>query len=144
MIYFEDVELDKVSTAGPYLLTEQEIREFSAKWDPFDFHLEDDAAGASIFGGIAASGSHLGCIFNRLGHDNTPILAIRAVVEHRIRYVNAARPGDELMLEGKNVWVKDSGSRPDIGIVGGESRLLNQTGDVVLEVGSVVFVARKP
>ena len=142
MIHFEDVELDKVTTAGPYLLTEVEIRAFSEKWDPFDFHLDEQAANESIFGGLAASAVHSICIFNRLCHD-IPMLAVRAAVEHQFRYPNAARPGDALSLEEKHVWIKESKSRPDIGIVGGESKLVNQNGESVLDVNSVVFVARR-
>jgi acyl dehydratase len=142
MICFEDVELEMVRNAGPYLLTEEEIVEFSSKWDPFDFYTDSEAAGTSIFGGVAASGVHSVCIFNRLCHD-IETLAVRAVVEHQLRYPNAARPGDHLTLHSKNVWTKDSKSRPDIGIVGGESQLVNQDGDVVLDVQSVVFVARR-
>jgi acyl dehydratase len=142
VMYFEDVELDRPRSAGPYLLTEDEIKTFSSKWDPFDFHTQENAAEDSIFGGLAASGVHSVCIFNRLCHD-VEMLAVQAAVEHHFRYPNAARPGDQISLESKELWVKESKSRSDIGIVGGESQLTNQDGDVVLEVNSVVFVARR-
>jgi acyl dehydratase len=142
VIYFEDVEVEKVATAGPYLLTKEEIVEFSSKWDPFNFHTEEAAADESIFGGLAASGVHTVCIFNRLCHD-VETLAVRAVVEHQFRYPNPARPGDQIWLESKEVWTKESKSRPDIGVVGGESRLINQDGLEVLTVASVVFVSKR-
>ena len=142
MIYFEDVVLDKVTTAGPYLLTEAEIVEFSSRWDPFDFHTDEQAADASIFEGVAASGIHSVCIFNKLCHDKE-MLAVRAVVEHQFRYPSSARSGDELVLKDTCVSTKTSNSRPDIGIVGGECQLVNQDGNVVLDVKSVVFVTRR-
>lgn len=142
MIYFEDVELEIPRSAGPYLLTEGEIKTFSTQWDPFDFHTEAGAADESLFQGLAASGVHSVCIFNRLCHD-VEMLAVQAVVEHQFRYPNAARPGDQIFLKSKEVWTKDSKSRPDIGVVGGESQLSNQNGDVVLDVKSVVFVLRR-
>jgi len=81
-------------------------------------------------------------MFNRLCHD-VEMLAVRAVVEHQFRYPNAARPGDQISLESKDVWTKESKSRADIGIVGGESRLINQDGLEGLTVASVVFVAKR-
>ena len=142
MIYFEDVQLEQVRQAGPYLLSETEIIEFSSTWDPFDFHTNSTSAEVSLFEGLAASGVHSICIFNRLCHD-IERLAVEAVVEHHFRYPSAARPGDALSLASRDVWVKDSKTRPTIGIVGGQSQLINQTGNTVLEVESVVFVTRR-
>jgi len=125
MIHFEDVDLEAVTSAGPYELTESEIVEFSSKWDPFDFHTDEAAAETSIFEGMAASGVHSICIFNRLCHDMEKV-AVQAVVEHEFHYPNAARPGDRLFLKTRNAWTKESASRPEIGIVGTESQLFNQ------------------
>jgi len=142
MIYFEDIELEAVNSVGPYHLTEADIHDFSLKWDPFDFHTDEKAAESSIFGGLAASGVHLCCIFNRLCHD-MEMPAVQAVVQHEFRYPNAARPDDHLVLNSKHSWTKNSQSRPEIGIVGGESQLLNQEGVIVLDVKSVMFVAKR-
>ena len=40
-IYFEDIEIGKVRTAGSFELTKQEIVEFAKKWDPLPFHIDE-------------------------------------------------------------------------------------------------------
>jgi acyl dehydratase len=55
---FEDVEVGHQIKAGPYPLTEQEMIEFSRRYDPRPFHVDKTAAAHSIFGGLIAAGAH--------------------------------------------------------------------------------------
>jgi hypothetical protein len=55
--------------------SEEEIKTFSSKSDPFDFHTEKGASGDSIFGSLAASDVHRVYIFNRLC-DDVEMLAV--------------------------------------------------------------------
>ena len=77
MRYFEDIEVGAEETSGPYVLTKQGIVEFSAQWDPLDFHTNSEAAEGSMFECLTASGVHTACIANQLGHDMQPT-AVRA------------------------------------------------------------------
>ena len=72
MLYFEDIEVGDEFSAGPYVVEADEIMSFAAKWDPFEFHMNLDAAENSIYGGLAASGVLTQCISNRLAHDFEP------------------------------------------------------------------------
>ena len=43
---------------GRHLVTAEEIKEFAARYDPQPFHLDEEAARNSVFGGLCASGWH--------------------------------------------------------------------------------------
>ena len=69
-IYFEDFKEGDYAEFGSYKVTREEVIEFASKYDPQPFHLEDEAAKASIFGKLAASGWH------------TCAMSMRMVVDH--------------------------------------------------------------
>ena len=62
MIYFEDLEVGVEAYYGRYEVTREEVLEFAGKYDPQPFHLDDDAAAATHFGSVAASGWHTGAM----------------------------------------------------------------------------------
>ncbi|MGG5819889.1 MaoC/PaaZ C-terminal domain-containing protein [Falsiroseomonas sp. HW251] len=43
---------------GTFVLAREEVLDFARKFDPQPFHLDDEAAKASIFGRLVASGMH--------------------------------------------------------------------------------------
>lgn len=53
-VYFEDIELGEPSTFGEHLLTREAIVEFARTWDPQPFHIDDEAARGSVFGGLGS------------------------------------------------------------------------------------------
>lgn len=55
---FESFSIGQVKTFGSYEVTKEEILEFAGKYDPQFFHLYEDAAKESLFGGLCASGWH--------------------------------------------------------------------------------------
>ena len=67
MRYYEDIEIGEVEEHGEYEVTKEEIKEFARKYDPQPFHVDEDAAKDSIFGGLVASGWHTAAIMMRLG-----------------------------------------------------------------------------
>ena len=50
--YAEDYNAGDVFDLGTYDVTREEIIEFSQKYDPFPFHVDDQAAQETVFGGI--------------------------------------------------------------------------------------------
>jgi hypothetical protein len=67
--YFEDISVGQKETAGPIELTKEEIMEFSRRWDPQPFHVDEAAAQRSTFGGVTAAECHVFCIAAKLTHD---------------------------------------------------------------------------
>src|SRR5882757_3718272 len=58
MQYFEDIEVGTKSSFGRYEVTREEVIAFALKYDPQPFHLSDEAAAATHFGRLSASGWH--------------------------------------------------------------------------------------
>ncbi len=142
MLYFEDIEVEDKFSAGPYLLEAGEIKAFARQWDPFKFHMDDEVAAASIYGGLTAPGVLSLCISNRLCHD-FEAWAILAMFGAEYRLPNPARVEDKLTLERVVISKRESRSRPDAGIVESEDTLSNQDGSAVLVQRGSVLVGKK-
>jgi len=56
MLYLDDLHVGQRFASGTYVIDEARIKEFAAEFDPQPFHLDETAAQASIFKGLAASG----------------------------------------------------------------------------------------
>lgn len=58
ILYFEEAEVGKLRTAGPYRVTKNEIIEFAQKFDPLPIHTNEEIAARSVFSGLIASSAH--------------------------------------------------------------------------------------
>jgi len=70
MLYLEDFHAGTVTEFGNRTVTEEEIMAFATDFDPQPFHVNRDAALASSFGGIIASGWHTVSLTCRMFVDN--------------------------------------------------------------------------
>jgi acyl dehydratase len=143
--YFEDVTIGETTRFGRYEVTREEIVEYARQFDPQPFHLDEDAARASMFGGLIASGWHTGAMFIRMVCDNMiPDAATSGAMGFDdLKWLRPVRPGDVLTVESE-VREKVEGRRPDRGIVKIESRISNQRGEVVMSLVSLVIYLRRP
>src|SRR5262249_30074236 len=117
-LYFEETEVGAVSTAGPYLVTRDEIIAFATRYDPTPRHIDEEVAAPSIFGGLTASGSHTFAILILLTNRLQPKQhTLAGLGWDELRLPNAARPGDELDLEVKVLDKRESKSKSDRGIL---------------------------
>ena len=66
--YAEDYKAGDVFDLGTYDVTHDEIIEFSRQYDPFPFHIDDQAAQETVFGGIISSGWLTALVWLRLMH----------------------------------------------------------------------------
>ena len=55
-LYLEDLQVGQIFASGTYVMEAARIKEFAGEFDPHPFHLDELAAQASIFKGLAASG----------------------------------------------------------------------------------------
>lgn len=143
--YFEDLEVGGTRKAGPYFVSKNEIIQFAKQFDPRPFHVDEEAAARSVFGGLSASAGHTFAIFIFLTDKyQPPFRALAGLGYDELRLPNAVRPGDNLHLESTILEKRESKSKPDRGIVRSQSRLCNQNGETVLQCIGSVFVARRP
>ena len=144
LLYLEDLKPGQHFKTGTHALTEDEIKTFARDYDPQVFHLDPEAARASFFGGLAASGWHTAAISMRLQVESGPPLAggmIGANVE--LTWPRPTRPGDVLHVEGEILEVTPSRSKPDRGFITLKSQTLNQSGEVLQNQTSKLLVWRR-
>lgn len=145
--YFEDfVPGQRFSGGSGIRIDEQRIKAFASEFDPQPFHLDEDAARASMFQGLAASGWHTAAVTMRLLVDSEFRLVggIVGAGFDELRWPRPVRPGDELHVECEVLEVRASKSRPQQGLVKLRTTTLNQHGQAVqVSVGNIV-VPRRP
>jgi len=98
--YFEDLSVGQTDEYGTYDVTREEIVEFAHQYDPQPFHVDSEAAMASPFGGIIASGWHTTAATMRLlvDHHFSEAASHGAVGIDELRWRNPVRPGDTLAV----------------------------------------------
>lgn len=145
--YWEDLEVGSVIALGEVTPTREAILNFARQFDPQPFHLDEEAARASIFGGLCASGWH------------TCAMAMRLMVDHFLRYSSSqgspgleaikwlkpVYPGDTLRLQHRVIDRRPMRTRPEVGLVRTVWEMFNQRGEQVLHMeGWGMFRRRTP
>ena len=72
--YFKDLAVGQKFASGPQTIDTEAIKAFAAQFDTQPFHLDEEAARHSPFGGLVASGWHSAALAMRLclASDFTP------------------------------------------------------------------------
>ena len=146
LVYWEDVKVGERQRFGRYPVTREEIVDFARRFDPQPFHLDEAAAGASLFGGLIASGWHTGAMLMRMicDHMVPGAASTGAIGFDDLRWVRPVRPGDVLGVETLVTDKIESRSRKDVGTVKIQSRVVNQRGEDVMTLTSLVLYRRRP
>jgi acyl dehydratase len=144
--YLEDFAAGQVYGTGRLRVERERIKSFAAEFDPQPYHLDEEAARNSFFGGLAASGWHTAAITMRLmvEGDLKPAGGIIGLGFEEFRWLRPVRPGDELRVESEVLEVRSSKSRPDQGLVKLRNTTLNQNGEAVQIVVGSLLVPRRP
>ena len=143
-LFFEDLAVGQRFGSAEKCLDAAEIKAFAKKFDPQPFHLDEAAAGGTLFGGLAASGWHTAALTMRLLIEGGPPLAGGIIgAGGEILWPNPARPGDTLHVESEVVALSASRSRPDRGMLTLRSETRNQRGDVVQVLTAKLIVPRR-
>ena len=130
--YFEDFSVGQKFTSGSLTVTEAEVKEFAARYDPQPFHLDDAAAKQTMFGGLAASGWHTAAMSMRLivaGAFKPAGGIIGSGGE--LAWTKPVHPGDELHVVSEIVELRLSKSRPGFGVVKVSNVTYNQKNEPV-------------
>lgn len=131
-LHLEDLhEGQRFTTPERIEVNTEEVKAFAAKYDPQPFHLDDAAAEASFFGGLAASGWHTAAMSMRLIVAAIPFGGGVIGAGGEIRWPRPTRPGDVLQVECTVETITPSRSKPDQGIVRMRCETLNQNGELV-------------
>lgn len=143
MLYLDDLIIGQRFESGEVTLDAGAVRAFAREFDPQPFHLDEEAARDSLFGGLAASGWHTAALTMRLLVDSVPVAGGIIGAGCEIAWPHPARPGDTLSVTSEIVEVTPSRSRPDRGRVVVRSETLNQKGEVVQVLVAKLVVPRR-
>lgn len=144
--YFEDFAIGQRFSSGSHTVGADEIKAFARTWDPQPFHLDEEAAEHTIFGGLAASGWHTAAITMGLvvRGEFRPVNGILGLGVEALSWPAAVRPGDKLRVVSEVVGVRPSISKPDYGVVKVRNTTTNQEDVPVQVFTAILLVARKP
>ena len=144
-LYLDDLQVGQRFTSGTYLIEETQIKAFAAEFDPQPFHLDDGAAQASIFKGLAASGWHTAAVAMRLlVTGGLPFANGLVGLGGEVAWPRPTRPGDILSVESEIVEITPSRSKPHQGIVTVRATMFNQNREAVYLLTAKLLVLRRP
>ena len=144
-LYFDDLPVGARFTSATKAVTEPEIKAFAREFDPQPFHLDNEAAKATLFKGLAASGWHTMAMTMRLLVDGgAPVAGGIVGAGGEINWPMPTRPGDVIHVVSEVIQATPSRSRPDRGMVTMRSETINQQGDVVQVLIAKLVVPKKP
>jgi acyl dehydratase len=147
MQYFEDIAVGAVARFGHYAVTRDEVIEFARKYDPQPFHLSDEAAAATHFGRLSASGWHscamvMAMLVEQLRAVDQAGLGSPGIDE--LRWLTPVYPGDTLRCETEVLEKRVSRSRSEMGIYKSRLTAFNQHDAAVLTMVSNALIATRP
>lgn len=143
--YLDDLQVGQRFSSGSHAMDEAQIKAFAAQFDPQPFHLDDEAAKGTLFGGLAASGWHTAAITMRLLVDGgAPIAGGIIGGGGEIAWPKPTRPDDVLQVYSEVLEIVPSRSRPDRGKVIFRNETRNQHGDIVQVMTVGLVVPRRP
>ena len=139
MQFYEDLAIGQKQAFGRYEVTREEVIEFASKYDPQPFHLDDEAAAATHFGRLSASGWHtcamtMAMLVENLKANRQAGLGSPGI--DQLRWKKPVFPGDTLRCESVVIERRRSGSRPEMGIFKSSLTVFNQNDEPVLEMVS--------
>ena len=128
-----------------HAVSAEEISAFARQFDPQPFHLSEESARGTSFGGLAASGWHTAALSMRLNVEGgLPIDGGIIGVGGEVSWPAALRPGDVIHVESEIVEIVPSRSRPDRATVIVASRTLNQRGEAVQILKVKLIICPRP
>ena len=145
MQYYEDVELNQPAESTAVTLSKEEIISFAKEWDPQPFHTDEEAAKQWPLG-LTASGLHTIACACRLSNDivekKTAIVA--GLGWDELRMPIPVCPGDSIRVRCFVAEKRESGSKPDMGIIRSKVEVLNQRDEIVLHFMISTLVMKRP
>lgn len=147
LYYWEDMHPGSERDLGSITPTREEIIAFATQFDPQPFHLNDEAAKASVFGGLCASGWHTCSMAMRLMVTNFlhEAASLGSPGLENLQWKKPVFPNDTLRMKHKVLESRPMRSKPDVGLVRTQWQMHNQHGECVLQMeGWGMFRRRHP
>lgn len=144
---WEDFFVGQTVELGTRTVPREEMIEFAGRYDPQPFHVNEEAAMSSIYGGLIASGWLTCAVTMRLMFEGylheADCLGSPGV--DNVRWLKPVRPGDTLRGRMTVLESRASASKPDRGTVRHKWEVFNQRDELVMTMeGYGMFRRRTP
>ncbi len=156
MHFFEDIEVGHRRELGSFTFTADLIKKFALQFDPQRFHLDEEEGRKSLFGGLAASGWHVGSVCMKLlvadgKRQQTEALARGEEIAmwgpspgfRELRWIKPVLAGDTISYASQVESLRTSEKRPQWGILQARNTGTNQRGELVFSFLASAFVPRR-
>lgn len=142
--HFEDFAVGDAFAFGAHRVTREEIVDFARKYDPQPLHLDEEAAKASIYGGLIGSGVMTQAIMLKLVIEHFPGTATQGSPGwEEVRWLAPVRPGDTLSVKGECIEARPLRSRPELGLLKFRWEVVNQDGVTVATTVAGWIIGRR-
>jgi acyl dehydratase len=144
--FLEDFSVGQIFESARLTIDAAGIKRFAAEFDPQPFHLDEEAAGMTLFCGLAASGWHTAAITMRLHVESEfrPANGIIGAGFEELRWPRPVHPADELRVRSEVLAVRISKSRPEHGFLKLRATTFNQVDQVVQVFVADLLVPSRP
>jgi acyl dehydratase len=156
MHFFEELEIGQRREVGSFTFTAENIKKFAAQFDPQRFHLDEEEGRKSLFGGLAASGWHVGSVCMKLLVADGKRRSMEAAARgdkvaiwgpspgfRELRWIKPVLAGDTIAYASEVASKRTSEKRPEWGIVEARNTGTNQRGELAFSLLATAFVPRR-
>jgi acyl dehydratase len=132
--HYEDLATGETIDLGRTVVTKQMIIDFATEFDPFPFHLDEEAAKASLLGGLAASGWQTAALSLRMLGERflCDIASMGGLGFSNLKWKQPVMVGDSIGGTATISALRRSRSHPERGIVTLDFDIRNQRGEPVM------------
>ena len=139
--YFDDLVVGETAESLPYTVQLEEMLEFARRYDPQYFHIDTEAAKASHFGAVIASGLYSAAVWRRLDHQISGDIAwICGIAWKEAVWPNPLRAGAVVRARAECVSKRKSRSDAKRGVVETRYTMVNDQAQVVFGCLSVNLI----
>lgn len=145
--HFEDLALGEVVGLGRITVTKEMIISFAREFDPFPFHLDEEAAKKSLLGGLASSGWQTAALTLRLLTDAflNKIASAGGLGFSDLKWKRPVMKNDTITGTARVTELRRSRHHPQWGVLTLELDIRNQNNQPVMSMKLTNLVeARNP
>jgi len=132
--FWEDFPVGQVRDFGAMPVSREAVIAFARQFDPQPFHVDDEAAAASLFGGLCASGWHTCAMAMRMMCDDYLLdsASLGSPGIDSLRWLKPVFPGDTLSVRLEVLDARPMASKPHVGLMRSRWEVRNQHGEPVM------------
>lgn len=154
--FLEDIDTGRAIELGSRLFTKEAIVAFASQFDPQRFHMDEEAAKDSLFGGLCASGWHTACVWMQLmaAYRADSVEACKRAGERpavhgpspgirELKWLKPVYPGDVISYRCTPTEKIDLRSKPGWGMLISKNEGFNQNDELVFSfIGQLIVEKR--